>query len=119
MKRLIRLTSGYSSIDFSRVVDNISKFRISMFEFTGTTSAETIHLKIDNHSLNFDETTDLYYTLFFISHANGSLTYTPGLMSEGWFNTSDGLHNITVQLFINGVIADISSRNCWLEIEYA
>ena len=89
-----------------------------MFEFTGTTSVETIHLKIDNDTDNFDETTDMYYSLFFLSHANSSITYTPAMVNEGWFD-ANSLHNISVQLFINGSLAgDITSRNCWLEIMY-
>jgi len=118
MKRLAKLTTGNSSIDMSRVIDGVRRFRISMFEFTGSSSVETIHLKIDNDSGNFDETTDMYYSLFFLSHINSSIIYTPAMQSEGWFDTRD-LHNISVQLFINGVLAgDIASRNCWLEICY-
>ena len=119
MKRLINLTSGYNVIDLSRVVDNTTKFRISMFEFTGGSAIETIHVKIDNHANNFDETNDLYYTLFFLSYISGNITYTPGLMSEGWHSISDGIHTITIQLLIDGTIAgNITSRNCWIEIEY-
>ena len=47
----------------------------------------------------------------FLSHISSSITYTPAMLSEGWFATRD-LHNITVQLFINGVVpGDVASRN--------
>ena len=119
MKRLINLTSGYNVIDLSRVIDNITKFRISMFEFTGGTAVEKIHVKIDNHANNYDETNDLYYSLFFLSYASGNVTYTPSMISEGWNSISDGIHSMTIQLLIDCTLAgDVSSRNCFIEIEY-
>ena len=122
MKRLLKLTSGNNSVDFSRVVSKpggIHRFRISMFEFTGTTSLETVHVKIDNYSQNYDETTDMYYTLFFVSQANNSITYTPAMNTEGWNNENNSLHSMTIQVYLNGSMAgDISARNCWVEIEY-
>ena len=117
MKRLIKLTTGHNDINLDRAV-TANRFRISMFEFTGGSAIETIHLKIGNHASNYDETTDMYYSLFFLSHISSSITYVPGLQNEGWIHCHD-LSNINVQLFINGSLAtDITSRNCWLEIEY-
>ena len=116
MKRLFNLTSGRNSLDFSRVISDIVKFRISHFEYTGNDKA--IHVGIGNYAQNYDETNNLYYTLFFYCHANSSITYLPQTNTEGWFSVVNGLHNIAVNVYENAALAT-SLTNCYIEIEFA
>ena len=118
MKRLINLTNGNTHINLDRVVNNVSKYRISQFEWTGTTSSQTVHVKIDNDTKNYDESNNINYNLFFMCYANGSITYTPAMDDEGWFHSSSlSSHNILI--YVDGTVSgDISSRKCYIELEY-
>ena len=115
MKRLFQLTSGRNSLDMSRVVDNITKFRISHFEYSGNDKA--IHVAVGSYSKNFDETNSLHYTLFLYCHANSSVTFLPQTDSEGWFAVSSGLHSIDLNVYENAVLAT-SLTKCYIEIEF-
>ena len=115
MKRLWNITTGYNSLNLSRVVNGVSKFRISQFEYTG--SDKTVHVAVNNFSKNFDETNSLYYSLFFYCHASSSVTYVPQTDTEGWFTTT-GLNSIDVIVYENAAIAS-SLTNCYVEIEFA
>ena len=118
MKRLINLTSGLTNINLDKVVNNSDRWRISQFEWTGASTNQTIHIKIDYDTDNYDESNDLYYNLFFMSYANGSITYTPANDKDGWFD-SGPLSSHRIQIFVNGLLSsDISARNCYLELEY-
>jgi len=115
MKRLFQLTSGRNSLDMSRVVDNITKFRISHFEYSGSDKA--IHVSVGNYSKNYDETNNLHYTLFFYCHASSSVTYLPQTDHAGWFLVSNGLHNIDLNVYENAALAT-SLTKCYIEIEF-
>ena len=70
MKRLFKLESGFNSLDLARVVDDVSRFRISQFEYTASgSSTETVHVCLDG-SQNYDETNALHYSLFFVCHGH-------------------------------------------------
>ena len=118
MKRLFKLESGFNSIDLARVVNDVSRFRISQFEYTATgSSTETVHVCLDG-SQNFDETSGLYYSLFFVCHGSQSVTYTPATTTEGWFN-AHAFHSTNINIFIDSVVAgDISSQNCYIELQF-
>ena len=118
MKRLFKLNTGFNPIDLARVVDGVSRFRISQFEYTASgTSAETVHVCLDG-SQNYDETTAIYYSLFFLCHRSQSVTYTPGTVNEGWFD-AHAFHSTNITIFIDGAApADISSQNCYIELQF-
>ena len=115
MKRLFQITSGRNSLDMSRVVNGITKFRISHFEYSGDDKA--IHVAVGNYSKNYDETNNLYYTLFFYCHANSSVTYLPQTDHEGWFQVGSGLHSVDLNVYENGVLATTLTK-CYVEIEF-
>ena len=119
MKRLLKLTDGHTVFNFDRAINNISKFRITQFTFSNTTATiEPIHVKIDNHSKNYDETNNMTYTLFFLCQGNSSVTYTPSMINEGWFDIGS-ISSLTMNVSINSSQAgDISARNCYLELEF-
>jgi len=117
MKRLFKLNAGFNSIDLGRVVDDISRFRISQFEYTGGASAQTVHVCLDG-SENYDETIGIYYSLFFLCHGSQSVTYTPATVSEGWFN-AHAFHSTNITIVIDGAAADdITSQNCYIELQF-
>ena len=113
MKRLFQLTTGHNDINLSRVVNDISKFRISQLEYSGNDHA--VHICVNNFSKNFDETNEIFYTLFFYCRASSSVTYTPG-EGEGWFSSND-LHNLNYIVCQNGIPATTLS-NCYVELEF-
>ena len=118
MKRLIKVNSGHTSYNLDRVLNNVSRFRITQFGYTGGSFVEPVHVRIDNYGDNYDETNNLKYMLFFLCHVNGSVTYTPAMQSEGWV-TCGSISSMDINVLVNGAHAgDITSRNCYLELEF-
>ena len=113
MKRLFQLTTGHNDINLSRII-NVTKFRISQFEYSG--SDQTVHVCVNNFAKNYDETNEIFYTLFFYCRTSSSVTYTPQTDTEGWF-PSYNLHNLNIIICQNGIAATTLS-NCFIELEF-
>lgn len=115
MKRLVKLTNGNTTLNLSQSVQ-AKKYRVSLFEWSNGSTAQTIHIKIDFNARNYDETNLLYYNHFFMAHASGNITFTPN-EEDPWFSCKN-LSNHSIQLYLNGSMAgDITSNNCYIELE--